>query len=113
MNGIGMGLFAAPNMAGIMNSSPPDKRGAASGMRATFQNSGMVLSVGVFFSLMIVGLVGDACRTRWRWRCRRTASSAGEGAPDLVAAAGRQPLRRVPRLQPDAEVARQRARGRA
>ena len=56
MNGIGMGLFAAPNMAGIMNSSPPEKRGAASGMRATFQNSGMVLSVGVFFSLMIVGL---------------------------------------------------------
>ncbi len=56
MNGIGMGLFAAPNMAGIMNSSPADKRGAASGMRATFQNSGMVLSVGVFFSLMIVGL---------------------------------------------------------
>jgi MFS family permease len=56
MNGIGMGLFAAPNMAGIMNSSPPDKRGAASGMRATFQNSGMVLSVGVFFSLMIIGL---------------------------------------------------------
>ncbi len=56
MNGIGMGLFAAPNMAGIMNSSPPDKRGAASGMRATFQNSGMVLSIGVFFSLMIAGL---------------------------------------------------------
>ncbi len=56
LNGIGMGLFAAPNMAGIMNSAPVDKRGAASGMRATFQNSGMVLSVGVFFSLMILGL---------------------------------------------------------
>jgi len=56
LNGIGMGLFAAPNMAGIMNSAPADKRGAASGMRATFQNSGMVLSVGVFFSLMILGL---------------------------------------------------------
>jgi len=55
-NGIGTGLFAAPNMAGIMNASPPDKRGVASGMRATFQNTGMVLSVGVFFSLMIVGL---------------------------------------------------------
>ena len=51
-----MGLFAAPNMTGIMNSVPPEKRGAASGMRATFQNSGMVLSIGVFFSLMIVGL---------------------------------------------------------
>src|SRR5664279_2837902 len=56
MNGIGMGLFAAPNMTGIMNSVPPENRGVASGMRATFQNSGMVLSVGVFFSLMIVGL---------------------------------------------------------
>jgi MFS family permease len=56
MNGIGMGLFAAPNMTGIMNSVPPENRGAASGMRATFQNSGMVLSVGVFFSLLIVGL---------------------------------------------------------
>jgi MFS family permease len=55
-NGIGMGLFAAPNMTGIMNAAPPDRRGAASGMRATFQNTGMVLSVGVFFSLMIVGL---------------------------------------------------------
>jgi EmrB/QacA subfamily drug resistance transporter len=56
MNGIGMGLFAAPNTTGIMNSVPPEQRGAASGMRATFQNTGMVLSIGVFFSLMIVGL---------------------------------------------------------
>ena len=56
INGIGMGMFAAPNMTGIMNSVPPENRGAASGMRATFQNSGMVLSIGVFFSLLIVGL---------------------------------------------------------
>jgi hypothetical protein len=56
VNGIGTGMFAAPNMTGIMNSAPPDQRGAASGMRATFQNTGMVLSIGVFFSLMIVGL---------------------------------------------------------
>jgi hypothetical protein len=56
MNGIGMGLFAAPNVTGIMNSVPAEQRGAASGMRATFQNTGMVLSIGVFFSLMIVGL---------------------------------------------------------
>jgi MFS family permease len=56
LNGIGTGLFAAPNMTGIMNSAPADQRGAASGMRATFQNTGMVLSIGVFFSLMIVGL---------------------------------------------------------
>ncbi len=56
LNGVGMGLFAAPNTTGIMNSVPPDERGAASGMRATFQNSGMVLSIGLFFSLMILGL---------------------------------------------------------
>ena len=56
MNGIGMGLFAAPNTTGIMNSVPAGQRGAASGMRATFQNTGMVLSIGLFFSLMIVGL---------------------------------------------------------
>ena len=56
INGIGFGLFAAPNVTGIMNAVPASQRGAASGMRATFQNSGMVLSIGVFFSLMIVGL---------------------------------------------------------
>jgi EmrB/QacA subfamily drug resistance transporter len=55
-NGIGFGLFVAPNTTGIMNSVPARQRGAASGMRATFQNSGMVLSIGLFFSLMIVGL---------------------------------------------------------
>jgi MFS family permease len=63
LNGIGNGLFAAPNMAGIMNSVPPDKRGAGSGMRATFQNTGMVLSIGVFFSLMIVGLAATLPHT--------------------------------------------------
>jgi MFS family permease len=56
LNGIGMGLFSAPNTAGIMNAVPAEQRGAASGMRATFQNTGMVLSIGLFFSLMIVGL---------------------------------------------------------
>ena len=55
-NGIGSGLFAAPNTAGIMNSVPARQRGAASGMRATFQNAGFVLSIGLFFSLMIAGL---------------------------------------------------------
>ena len=56
LNGIGFGLFAAPNTTGIMNSVPARQRGAASGMRATFQNSGMLLSIGIFFSLMIAGL---------------------------------------------------------
>jgi MFS family permease len=54
--GAGMGLFSAPNAAAIMNSVPARQRGAASGMLATFQNSGFVLSIGVFFSLMIAGL---------------------------------------------------------
>jgi MFS family permease len=56
LNGIGMGLFASPNRAGVMNSLPPEQRGAGAGMNATFQNSAMVLSIGIFFSLMIVGL---------------------------------------------------------
>ncbi|MEV6673930.1 MFS transporter [Streptomyces sp. NPDC051162] len=56
VNGLGGGLFAAPNTAVIMSSVPADARGAASGMRATFQNAGMVLSIGVFFSLMVAGL---------------------------------------------------------
>jgi MFS family permease len=54
--GAGMGLFSAPNAAAIMNSVPARQRGAASGMLATFQNSGFVLSIGVFFTLMIAGL---------------------------------------------------------
>ena len=56
LNGIGMGLFASPNRAGIMNSLPADQRGVGAGMSATFQNSAMVLSIGIFFSLIILGL---------------------------------------------------------
>src|SRR5499427_4447942 len=56
LNGIGMGLFASPNSAGVMNSLPPSQRGAGAGMLATFMNSASVLSIGVFFTLMIVGL---------------------------------------------------------
>lgn len=55
-NGIGVGLFAAPNTTTIMNGVPEDQRGVASGMRATFMNSGFVLSIGIFFSLMVAGL---------------------------------------------------------
>jgi MFS family permease len=56
LNGLAMGLFASPNRAGIMNSLPPNQRGAGAGMVATFQNSAMVLSIGVFFTLIILGL---------------------------------------------------------
>ena len=54
--GLGMGLFASPNQAGIMNSLPANRRGAGAGMATTFQNSALVLSIGIFFSLMILGL---------------------------------------------------------
>lgn len=56
LNGLAMGLFASPNRAGIMNSLPPTERGSGAGMSATFQNSAMVLSIGIFFTLMIIGL---------------------------------------------------------
>ena len=56
LNGIGMGLFAAPNRAGIMNSLPANRRGVGAGMSTTFQNAAMVLSIGIFFSLIITGL---------------------------------------------------------
>jgi MFS family permease len=58
LNGLGMGIFFSPNRASIMNSLPADQRGAGGGMAATFMNSAMVLSIGIFFSLMIVGLSG-------------------------------------------------------
>ena len=62
-NGVGSGLFASPNTSAIMSSVPARDRGAASGMRATFQNSGMALSIGIFFSLLIVGLAATLPRT--------------------------------------------------
>jgi hypothetical protein len=54
--GTAMGIFSSPNLAGIMNSLPPDQRGAGAGMLATFQNSAQVLSIGVFFTLIVLGL---------------------------------------------------------
>lgn len=56
LNGLGGGIFTAPNAAAIMSSVPPSERGAASGVRATFFNAGSSLSIGIFFSLMIIGL---------------------------------------------------------
>jgi MFS family permease len=62
-NGLGSGLFASPNTSAIMSAVPARYRGAASGMRSTFQNSGMSLSIGIFFSLMIAGLAASLPRT--------------------------------------------------
>jgi MFS family permease len=56
LNGIGMGLFASPNRAAVMNSLPAADRGAGGGMNQTFQNSAQVLSLGIFFTLIIAGL---------------------------------------------------------
>jgi len=56
LNGVGSGLFSAPNSTMIMNGVPAGERGQASGLRATTMNAGQVLSIGIFFTLMIVGL---------------------------------------------------------
>ena len=78
LSGAGMGLFSAPNAAGIMNSVPRHQRGAASGMLATFQNSGFVLSIGIFFSLMIAGLSSTLPTTLSR-------GLAAQGVPSQLA----------------------------
>jgi MFS family permease len=57
-NGLATGVFTAPNRAEMMNSVPANQRGAAGGMIATFMNTAFVLSVGIFFSLMVAGLSG-------------------------------------------------------
>ncbi len=54
--GVGQGMFSSPNTSSVMGSVPPEQRGAASGMRATFQNSGSIVSIGVFFSIITAGL---------------------------------------------------------
>jgi EmrB/QacA subfamily drug resistance transporter len=59
LNGISMGLFASPNRAAVMNSLPAGDRGAGGGMNQTFQNSAQVISIGIFFTLMIVGLAAN------------------------------------------------------
>jgi hypothetical protein len=61
--GLSMGAFAAPNRAAVMNSLPAQDRGAGGGMNQTFQNSAQVLSIGVFFTLMILGLASNLPHT--------------------------------------------------
>ncbi len=55
-SGLFQGIFSSPNRASVMNSLPPQHRGAGGGMNSTFQNSAQVFSIGIFFSLMIAGL---------------------------------------------------------
>lgn len=54
--GVGQGMFSSPNTSAVMGSVPPEQRGVASGMRATFQNSGSIVSIGIFFSIITAGL---------------------------------------------------------
>ena len=61
--GISMGMFASPNRAAVMNSLPPSDRGAGGAMNQTFQNSAQVLSIGIFFTLMVIGLASSLPHT--------------------------------------------------
>lgn len=79
LNGVGSGLFTAPNTTAVMNSVPAHERGSASGIRGTVFNSGSALSIGVFFSLMVVGLANVLPRTL-------TSGLTGQGVPGDVAA---------------------------
>ncbi len=63
LNGVAYGMFSAPNTAAIMNSVPARNRGLASGVRATMQTLGLPLSIGIFFSLMVVGLTSAVPKT--------------------------------------------------
>ncbi len=53
------GMFFSPNQMAVMNSLPPNQRGAGAGMNATFMNSAQVLSIGVFFSIVTLGLAAS------------------------------------------------------
>ncbi|HEY3737080.1 MAG TPA: MFS transporter [Jatrophihabitans sp.] len=54
-SGLTMAMFGTPNRTAVMNSLPAEHRGAGSGMQSTFQNSASVLSIGVFFTLILIG----------------------------------------------------------
>ncbi|GIH20991.1 MFS transporter [Rugosimonospora africana] len=77
--GVGMGMFSSPNTSSIMGSVPNNRRGVASGMRSTFQNSGQALSIGVFFSLMVAGLASSLPHSL-------STGLAAQGVPAPVAA---------------------------
>lgn len=79
LNGVGSGMFSSPNATTVMNSVPAERRGVASGMRMTFFNSGSALSIGVFFSLMVVGLAATLPTTL-------TQGLTAQGVPPAAAA---------------------------
>ncbi len=79
---IGMGMFFAPNQAAVMNSLPPDQRGAGAGMLNTFQNSATVLSMGLFFTIVTLGLASRLPSALYRGL---TAQGVNPKAAHLVA----------------------------
>ena len=99
VTGLTMAAFGSPNRAGVMNSLPAQHRGAGSGMNTTFQNSAQVLSIGIFFTLMIIGLMTSLPANLPRpGRPRRLRGHGRTGRPPV---AGLHPVRRLPRLRPD------------
>ena len=104
LNSVGMGMFIAPNQTGIMNSLPANQRGAGAGMAGTFNSSAQVLSIGIFFSLMILGLAATLAVLALS-RPHRPGGQPCGGDAGLASAPRGEPLRRLPRLQPDAGAA--------
>jgi hypothetical protein len=83
VQGCGMGMFASPNAAAVMNSVPAEDRGAASGMLATLQNTGQQLSLALFFTVVILGLSAGLGSS-----VTGALSAASVGPPDLQILAG-------------------------
>lgn len=54
--GSGMGMFASPNRASIMNSVDPEVRGIASGISTTLVNIGATFSLGLAFVIMTLSM---------------------------------------------------------
>ena len=78
LNGLAMGIFASPNRAGVMNSLPAAQRGQGAGMTTTAQNAAQVLSIGIFFTLIIVGLSASLPQTLY-------AGLTAQGVPTAAA----------------------------
>ena len=102
MLGLGMGAFAAPNTASIMNAVPPEHRGASSGMRATFQNVASSLSLTLIFTLVVAGLSKNLPGALYGHLDLRGRPVGGRDA-GLGPAAGRRALCGIPGLQPDGD----------
>ena len=105
LNGFGSGLFFSPNWAEMMNSVPADRRGAAGGMIATFQNSAFVLSIGIFFTLMVAGLSSKLPAAMFSG-LTDSGRPGRHGRADLAPAPDRRAVRLLPRLQPGPATAR-------